>query len=94
MSGERAVVLLAAHGERGGAANNERLAALVGEVGALIPGADVGSVLVSVEGVVARTLEACGTRPVICLPLLFSDGYVYQQRLKPYFDGISKFILP
>ena len=87
MSGERPVVLLAAHGERGGAANNARLAALVGEVGALIPGADVGSVLVSVEGLVARTLVACGTRPVVCLPLLFSDGYVYQQRLKPYFDG-------
>ena len=87
MSGERPVVQLAAHGERGGAANNARLAALVGEVGALIPGADVGSVLVSIEGVVVRTLEACGTRPVVCLPLLFSEGYFYQQRLKPHFDG-------
>src|SRR5262249_51041442 len=27
----------------------------------------------------------CGARPVVCLPLLFSDGYFYQQRLKPYF---------
>jgi sirohydrochlorin ferrochelatase len=86
-AGERPAVLLAAHGERGGAANNARLAALAAEVGALVPEADVGSVLVSVEGLVARTLEACGTRPVVCLPLLFSDGYFYTDRLKPHFDG-------
>jgi sirohydrochlorin ferrochelatase len=86
MSGERPVVLLAAHGERGGAANNARLANLTAEVGALLPEADVGSVLVSVEGLVARTLDACGGRPVVCLPLLFSDGYFYTDRLKPYFD--------
>lgn len=90
MSGERPVVLLAAHGERGGAANNARLAALVAEVGALVPEADVGSVLVSVEGVVARALEACGSRPTVCLPLLFSDGYFHRERLKPHFDGRTK----
>jgi sirohydrochlorin ferrochelatase len=87
---ERPVVLLAAHGERGGEANNARLAALTAEVGALVPEADVGSVLVSVEGLVARTLEACGTRPVACLPLLFSDGYFYTARLKPHFDGKAR----
>ena len=87
---ERPVVLLAAHGERGGAANNARLAALVAEVGTLIPGADVGSALVSVEGLLPRTLQACQTRPVICLPLLFSDGYFYEERLKPHFDGRAR----
>ena len=90
MSGERPVVLLAAHAERGGAANNARLAALVAEVGALTPEADVGSVLVSVEGLLAQTLAACQTRLVVCLPLLFSDGYFYQERLKPYFDGKTR----
>ena len=90
MPRERAVVLLAAHGERGGAANNARLAALVAEVGTLIPEADVGSALVSVEGLLPRTLQACQARPVVCLPLLFSDGYFYGERLKPHFDGKAR----
>jgi len=82
---DRPVILLAAHGERGGAANNARLAQIVKDVGKAIPEADVGSVLVNVEGLVARTLAACGERKVACLPLLFSDGYFYAERLKPHF---------
>lgn len=81
---ERPVILLAAHGERGGAANNARLASITEQVGAAIPEADVGSVLVNVEGVVERAVEACGTRPLVVLPLLFSDGYFYEKRLKPF----------
>lgn len=90
----RPVILLAAHGERGGAANNARLARLVEEVGALVPEADVGSILVNVDGLVERTLEACGTRPVVCLPLLFSDGYFFAQRLKPFFAGGGRTLAP
>jgi hypothetical protein len=56
---DRPVILLAAHGERGGAANNARLAGIVDQVAAAIPQADVGSILVNVEGVVARAIEAC-----------------------------------
>jgi sirohydrochlorin ferrochelatase len=82
---DRPVILLAAHGERGGAASNARLAGIVGEVGAALPDVDVGSILVNVEGVVERALAACGPRRVVCLPLLFSDGYFYQQRLKAAF---------
>ena len=91
---DRYVILLAAHGERGGAANNARLARIVDEVGAAVPEADVGSVLVNVEGVVERTLAACGARPVVCLPLLFSDGYFYEQRLKPAFVGARQKLAP
>ncbi len=91
---DRPVILLAAHGERGGAANNARLAAIVSEVGQAIPEADVGSVLVNVEGVVEKTLAACGARPVLCLPLLFSDGFFYGQRLKPHFSGAWKLAPP
>ena len=90
----RPVILLAAHGERGGAANNARLAGLVEQVGAAIPDADVGSVLVNVEGVVERTLEACAGRTVVCLPLLFSDGYFFEKRLKPYFSGEGHTLAP
>ena len=82
---DRPVILLAAHGERGGAANNARLAKLVDDVGAAIPEADVGSILVNVEGVAERALAACSGRKVVCLPLLFSDGFFYTRRLKPYF---------
>mgnify|MGYP006374891939 CR=1 FL=1 len=85
----RPVILLAAHGERGGASKNERLAQITEAVGKSIPEADVGSVLVNVEGAVERTLAACGERPVLCLPLLFSDGYFYEQRLRPSFGGKS-----
>ena len=88
---DRPIILLAAHGERGGAANNARLAQITEQVGEMMPGADVGSVLVNVEGLVAKTLAACGERPVLCLPLLFSDGYFYQERLKPHFSGEQKF---
>ena len=91
---ERPVILLAAHGERGGAANNERLARIVEAVGALVPEADVGSVLVNVEGLTEKTLAACGTRPVLCLPLLFSDGFFYEKRLMPAFTGESHVLAP
>lgn len=91
---ERPVILLAAHGERGGAANNARLAGLVEAVGAAVPEADVGSILVNVDGVVERTLEACGTRLVVCLPLLFSDGYFHAQKLKPHFGGGGRVLAP
>jgi hypothetical protein len=84
---DRPVILLAAHGERGGAANNERLAGIVDQVGQALPEADVGSILVNVEGVVERAVEACGTRRLIVLPLLFSDGFFFEKRLKPFVTG-------
>lgn len=84
---DRPVILLAAHGERGGAANNARLAGIVEQVGAALPDADVGSILVNVEGLVERTLASCGTRRVVCLPLLFSDGFFFDKRLKPHFSS-------
>lgn len=87
---ERPVILLAAHGERGGAANNARLARIVEEVGKAIPEADVGSVLVNVEGVVERAVEACGPRRLIVLPLLMSDGYFFTSRLKPFVTGAGR----
>lgn len=82
---DRPVILLAAHGERGGVANNARLAGLVEAVARLVPEADVGSVLVNVEGVTEKALAACGERRVVCLPLLFSDGFFFERRLKPAF---------
>ena len=91
---DRPVILLAAHGERGGAANNARLARIVEQVGAAVGEADVGSILVNVEGLVERTLAACGERPVLCLPLLFSDGYFYSQKLKPAFTAANHRLAP
>ena len=91
---DRPVILLAAHGERGGATNNARLAKLVEHVGGEIPDADVGSILVNVEGVAERTLAACGGRKVVCLPLLFSDGYFFTQRLKPFFVAAEHDLAP
>jgi sirohydrochlorin ferrochelatase len=91
---ERPVILLAAHGERGGASKNARLAKITEEVGQAIPEADVGSVLVNVEGVVAKALAACGSRPVLCLPLLFSDGWFYTERLKSHFTAPDHKLAP
>lgn len=91
---ERPVILLAAHGERGGAGKNARLAQIVADVGKAMPDADVGSILVNVEGLVEKTLAACGRRPVLCLPLLFSDGYFYRERLLPHFSGARKLTPP
>ncbi len=91
---DRPVILLAAHGERGGAANNARLAKIVEDVGAAIPEADVGSVLVNVEGVVERAVAACGSRSILCLPLLFSDGFFYTQRLQPHFTAANHRLAP
>lgn len=90
----RPVILLAAHGERGGAANNARLAAIVDRAGALIPEADVGSILVNVEGVVERAIAACEARPVLVLPLLFSDGFFFETRLKPFVAGPGRTLAP
>jgi hypothetical protein len=91
---DRPVILLAAHGERGGAANNARLAGIVEAVGAVVAEADVGSILVNVDGLVEKTLAACGERPVLCLPLLFSDGYFYSQKLKPAFVAPNHRLAP
>ncbi len=91
---DRPVILLAAHGERGGAANNARLAGIVEQVGAAAPEADVGSILVNVEGVVERAVEACGMRRVLVLPLLFSDGYFFEKRLKPFVTGAARELAP
>lgn len=91
---DRPVILLAAHGERGGAANNARLAGLVEAVAGLVPEADVGSVLVNVEGVTEKALAACGERRVVCLPLLFSDGFFFEKRLKPAFVGAGHELAP
>ncbi len=91
---ERPVILLAAHGERGGAANNARLARLVEDVAAGVSEADVGSVLVNVEGVVERAVAACGARRLIVLPLLFSDGYFFEKRLKPFVAGPAHTLAP
>jgi sirohydrochlorin ferrochelatase len=91
---DRPVILLAAHGERGGAANNARLAGIVEQVAAAIPQADVGSILINVEGVVERAIEACGVRPVLVLPLLFSDGFFFEQRLKPFVAGPGRRLAP
>jgi sirohydrochlorin ferrochelatase len=91
---DRPVILLAAHGERGGAANNARLAGLVDEVAEGVPEADVGSVLINVEGVVERAVAACGARRLVVLPLLFSDGYFFEQRLKPFVTGAGQALAP
>lgn len=91
---DRPVILLAAHGERGGAANNARLAGIVDQVAAAIPDADVGSILVNVDGVVERAIAACGARPLVVLPLLFSDGFFFGQRLKPYVSGPGRILAP
>ncbi|HEX5007290.1 MAG TPA: hypothetical protein VFV70_09275 [Hyphomonadaceae bacterium] len=91
---DRPVILLAAHGERGGASKNARLARITEDVGKAIPGADVGSILVNVEGVVEKTLAACGARPVLCLPLLFSDGWFYAERLRPHFTAPNHTLAP
>ncbi len=91
---ERPVILLAAHGERGGASKNARLAQITEDVGKVIPEADVGSVLVNVEGVIEKTLAACGARAVLCLPLLFSDGWFYTERLRPHFIAANHKLAP
>lgn len=92
MTALRPVVLLAAHGERGGAANNARLAELVGQVADLLPDADVGSILVNVDGVAEAALRACADRPAAVIPLLFSDGFFYAQRLKPFVSGSQQIL--
>lgn len=91
---ERPVILLAAHGERGGAANNARLAGIVERVGAAVPEADVGAILVNVDGVVERAVRACGARRLLVLPLLFSDGYFFAGRLKPFVAGAGRELAP
>jgi sirohydrochlorin ferrochelatase len=94
MTASRPVILLAAHGERGGAANNARLAGIVEQVAAALPDADVGSVLVNVEGVVPAALAACGERHVLVLPLLFSDGFFYSERLARHVAGARQHLAP
>jgi hypothetical protein len=90
----RPLILLAAHGERGGAGDDARLGRLAREAAALTPEADVATALVSVEGDVAAVLAEAGERPVACLPLLFSDGFFHTQRLVPHFGRPDRRLAP
>ncbi|MBI1339717.1 hypothetical protein GC169_05835 [bacterium] len=83
--GARPLVLLAAHGERGGAGNDERLRAFVDRVQAQLPNAEVASARLSVEGETEFILAKANHRRVVGLPILFSDGYFHSERLVPAF---------
>lgn len=91
---DRPVILLAAHGERGGAADNSRLEGIAKGVGKALPEADVCSVLVNVEGAVERALANSGARPVLCLPLLFSDGFFFERKLRSAFSRPGQTLAP
>lgn len=87
MSKAKPAVILAAHGERGGAGDNERLQKLADDVAAAVPHADVGWVLVNEQDAVPRCLAEVGESPTVLLPLLFSDGFFHQERLRPHVVG-------
>lgn len=90
MSKAKPAVILAAHGERGGAGDNERLQKLADDVAALTPQADVGWVLVNEADAVPRCIAEVGKRPTVFLPLLFSDGFFYRERLVPHVVGAHR----
>ena len=46
------------------------------------------------EGVVERAVAACEARPLLVLPLLFSDGFFFGQRLKPHISGPGLTLAP
>jgi hypothetical protein len=90
----RPLVLLCAHGERGGARTDLRLHALARELGDRLAEADVGSVPMTRPDLLPSLLEGAGDRPVIGLPLLFSDGFFFRERLAPHFDRATRRLAP
>ncbi len=87
------VIVLAAHGERGGARDDERLKTLAEAVNASVPGAEVTWTRVNDEQETEALFRRLDGRDLIVLPLLFSDGFFFEKRLRPHVRGPGQLLL-
>ena len=78
---DRYGVLLAAHGERGGGADNASVERLAAELGRRGLAADIAFGFVKGAPTIAQAVKALTTPRIIVYPLFFSDGYFTKIRL-------------
>lgn len=72
---ERPLLLIAGHGERGGAGDNARLASIAGKAGDLLADWYVRHGVLSGSPSIEEALEAAGRRPVLVWPFFMCRGY-------------------
>lgn len=77
----RPVLLIAAHGERGGDGDNRRLLRIAGTVRARLPGHDVRAGVLAGEPSVETALADMADRDVVVAPLFMSTGYFVAEAL-------------
>ncbi|MEM6627066.1 MAG: hypothetical protein AAGB25_03075 [Pseudomonadota bacterium] len=75
------LVLLAAHGERGGDGRNQGLAELQVELQSIRRAVEVQTVIVSDKDALDAVFAANAARRGVVVPILFSDGFFYSARL-------------
>ncbi len=86
----RPVLLIAAHGERGGEGTNRRLAGIASEVQKLLPQADVRHGVLSGEPSIASALSGIDRSvPLTVFPLFMSEGYFVTQKLPAVLKGLA-----
>ena len=86
---ERPILLVAAHGERGGAGDNARLASIADAAGALLPGWDVRHGVLSGKPALEDALSGPAGRPVAVWPFFMCRGYFTDTVLKKRLDGLG-----
>ena len=90
MTDRREVLLIAAHGERGGEGTNRRLAAIAVAAVALLPWADVRHGVLSGEPSIAQALsglDPAGSLTVF--PLFMSEGWFVTRKLPDALAGLA-----
>lgn len=86
----RPVLLIAAHGERGGEGTNRRLAGIAASVQKLLPQADVRHGVLSGEPSIAFALAGLERNaPLTVFPLFMSEGYFVTQKLPAVLKGLA-----
>ncbi|MEZ5840876.1 MAG: CbiX/SirB N-terminal domain-containing protein [Hyphomicrobiales bacterium] len=82
-------MLIAAHGERGGALDNTALDRLAASVAAALPGQAVSAGVLYGEPSIERAVDRLGACPMLVYPLFFSDGRFVSEVLPQRLDSVA-----
>lgn len=86
---DRPLLLIAAHGERGGAGENARLAAVAGAASKQLPGWDVVHGVLSGDPSIEEALDDAQAREIAVWPFFMCDGYFMNAALRPRLDALD-----
>lgn len=86
---DRPLLLIAAHGERGGAGENARLAAVAGTASQQLRGWDVVHGVLSGDPSIEEALDGAEGRDIAVWPFFMCNGYFINAALRPRLDALD-----